>query len=76
MVCLNCGAKTEEGFTTDVTDLGNTLVIIRNFPCYKCTECNEVMYTADVVRHIEKIADDARKLMQNIAVMDYPKTIS
>lgn len=55
MLCIECGAVTEKGYTTDVTDLGNCLVIIRNVPCYKCTECNEIIYTGDVVQEIEKL---------------------
>ena len=35
MICMECGATAEKGYTTDVTDLGNCLVIIRNVPCYK-----------------------------------------
>ena len=53
MLCMVCGATAEKGYTTDVTDLGNCLVIVRNVPCYKCKECNEVIYTADVVQRLE-----------------------
>jgi YgiT-type zinc finger domain-containing protein len=70
---MECGAKAEKGFTTDVTDFGNCLVIIRNVPCYKCTECNEVTYTADVVKRLEAIIEQAKKLMQEIAIVDYNK---
>jgi YgiT-type zinc finger domain-containing protein len=70
---MECGARTEKGFTTDVTDLGNCLIIIRNVPCYKCTECNEVIYTADVVKHLETIVEQAKKMMQEISIIDYSK---
>lgn len=63
----------EKGYTTDVTDLGDGLVIVRNVPCYKCMECNEVIYTADVVEHLEKIVETAKKLMQEISIIDYSK---
>ena len=72
-MCVECGATTEKGYTTDVTDLGNCLVIVRNVPCYKCKECNEVIYTADVVQKLEKIIDVAKKLMQEISVIDFSK---
>lgn len=32
MKCVSCGANVASGFTTDVTDLGKCLVIIRNVP--------------------------------------------
>ncbi|WP_343250166.1 type II toxin-antitoxin system MqsA family antitoxin [Diplocloster hominis] len=73
MLCMECGAKAEKGFTTDVTDLGNCLVIVRNVPCYKCTECNEVIYTADVVKQLENIVEQAKKVMQEISIIDYSK---
>ena len=48
-------------------------VIVRNVPCYKCTECNEIIYTADVVEHLEKIVESAKKMMQEISIIDYSK---
>ncbi len=73
MLCMKCGANADKGYTTDVTDLGNCLVIVRNVPCYKCAECNEVIYTADVVKKLENIVQQAKKLMQEIAIIDYEK---
>ena len=71
MKCQVCGAITEKGLTTSVTDLGRCLIIVRNVPCYKCSECNEVIFTADVVQHLEKIIEAAKKLMQEVSIIDY-----
>lgn len=73
MKCSECGANAEKGYTTSVTELGNCLVIVRNVPCYKCTECNEIMYTIDVIEHLENIIEEAKKLMQEISIIDYAK---
>lgn len=73
MLCIECGANAEKGFTTDVTDLGNSLVIVRNVPCYKCSECNEIIYTGDVIKHLERILASAKQLMQEISIIDYNK---
>lgn len=73
MMCMNCGAKAEMGFTTSVTDLGNCLVIVRNVPCYKCSECTEITYTGDVLKKLEDIIAHAEKLMQEISIIDYSK---
>ncbi|NBH27534.1 type II toxin-antitoxin system MqsA family antitoxin [Lachnospiraceae bacterium] len=73
MLCMECGANADKGYTTDVTDLGNCLVIVRNVPCYKCTECNETIYTADVVKRLDEIVEQAKKMMQEIAIIDYGK---
>lgn len=71
MKCQVCGAATEKGLTTSVTDLGKCLIIIRNVPCYKCSECNEIIYSADVVQHLENIIEAAKKLMQEVSIIDY-----
>lgn len=71
MRCQECGASAQKGFTTSVTDLGKCLIIVRNVPCYKCDECNEIIYTADVVQRLEQIIDAAKKLMQQISIIDY-----
>ncbi len=71
MKCPECGASVKKGFTTSVTDMGKCLIIVRNVPCYKCDECNEIIYTADVVQHLEGIIEAAQKLMQQISIIDY-----
>ena len=73
MLCIRCGATVEKGYTTDVTELGDGVVIIRNVPCYKCQECNEVIYTADVVQKLERIVEMAKKVMQEVSIIDYTK---
>lgn len=73
MLCIHCGAEAEKGFTTSVTDLGNCLIIVRNVPCYKCSECTEIIYTGDVAEKLELIIERAKKLMQEISVIDYSK---
>ncbi|MCQ2465392.1 MAG: YgiT-type zinc finger protein [Oscillospiraceae bacterium] len=73
MLCIKCGTQTEKSTTTYVEDLGNCLVIVRNVPCYKCLECNEVTFTGDVVEKLEEIVETAKKLMQEISVIDYAK---
>lgn len=73
MKCAGCGASAVKGFTTSVTDLGSCLIIVRNVPCYKCTECSETIYTADVVERLEQIVESAKQLMQEISVVDYSR---
>lgn len=73
MLCTECGAKAEKSYTTDVTELDNCLIIVRNVPCYKCTECNEIIYTGDVVKRLEEIINNAKALMQEISIIDYSK---
>lgn len=73
MMCSKCGITAEKGFTTSVTDLGDCLVIVRNVPCFKCAECDEVTYTADVVQRLEEMVAASKNLLQEISIIDYTK---
>lgn len=73
MLCMACGATVKKSYTTDVTDLGDCLIIVRNVPCYKCQECNEVTYTGDVVKKLEEIVRTAKSYMNGISIIDYSK---
>ncbi|MCL2089069.1 MAG: type II toxin-antitoxin system MqsA family antitoxin [Oscillospiraceae bacterium] len=73
MKCISCGAKTYSGTTTDVAELENSLVIVRNVPCNKCSECDEIIYTADVVKELENITAKAKNAMNEVAILDYNK---
>ncbi len=75
MICMNCGVKTEKSTTTYVRDLGKCIIVIRNVPCCKCTECNETIYTGDVLENINRMVDDLKQQMTEIAVADYKHRI-
>ena len=68
---MNCFVNAEKSFTTSVTDLGHCLIIVRNVPCFKCSQCNEILYTGDVVEKLEHIIESAQRLTQEISVIDY-----
>lgn len=68
---MECGAKAEKGYTTSVTDLGNCLLIVSNVPCYKCIECNEIVYTGDVIKRLEQITEQAGQFTQEISIVNY-----
>ena len=71
MVCINCGAKVEKDTTTYVRDLGKCIIIIRNVACSKCTECDEVIYTADVLEKLNRIIENLKNQITEFVVTDY-----
>lgn len=54
-------------------ETGYGLVVIKNIPCYKCTECDEIFYTGDVALKIEDIMNALASVSQEITVVDYAK---
>jgi YgiT-type zinc finger domain-containing protein len=73
MKCISCGADTFASETTDVTELKSCLVIVRDVPCHNCSRCDETIYTGDVVRQLERIAESAKSVMGEITIMDFNK---
>lgn len=74
MKCAKCSKETYQSTTTEAIELGDgCLLVIRNIPCHKCRECDEVLYTGDIVEQLERITENAKKLMQEFVVVDYAK---
>ena len=73
MKCARCGKETFKSTTTEAIELDFGILVIRNIPCYKCDECDEILYTGDVVQKLEKITDMVKNLMQELVVIDYEK---
>jgi YgiT-type zinc finger domain-containing protein len=71
MRCFFCKGEMVEGLTTDVTDLGTSVIIIRGVPCQKCTQCGEVSFSLNVAERLEQIVDTLGESVTEIAVIRY-----
>ncbi|MBQ5988252.1 MAG: YgiT-type zinc finger protein [Oscillospiraceae bacterium] len=74
MKCMKCGKASYKSTTTEAFEMEFGLLVIRNIPCYKCDECDEIFYTGDVVQKIEKITDMVKSFMQEVTIIDYEKS--
>ncbi len=74
MKCMKCGCETYMSTTSEAIEMDFGLLVIRNIPCYKCEECDEILYTGDVAQKIERITDRVKQMMQEITIVDYSKT--
>lgn len=54
MTCFYCKGDMLDSTTTYVEDLGNCIIIIRNVPCSKCSQCGEVSYN-DTMHRTKRI---------------------
>ena len=62
--------KTKTTFTVEYKDC---IIVIKNVPCLECQMCGEITFTDDVSDKLEKIVETAKKIMQEISVIDYTK---
>ena len=71
-MCMYCkNSTTVNSTTTHVVNYKNCIIVIKNVPCLECDQCGEKYYTDEVTERLELIVDMAKKLMQEIAVIDY-----
>lgn len=73
MTCFFCKGNMEHSTTTHMVDLGRCIVIVKNVPCMKCTQCGEVIYTGAVVKRLETILSTLEDTLTEIAVVNYDK---
>lgn len=72
MNCLMCKGELENKNTTYMVDLGNCIVIVRNVPSQVCSQCGEVSYSNDIAKELEKIVNNLRSSLTEVAIVNYP----
>ncbi len=71
-MCMFCQkANTVPSTTTHVVNYNDCIIVIKNVPCLECTQCGEKYYTDEVAEKLEMIVNMTKKMMQEIAVIDY-----
>ena len=73
MKCIRCGHDAYRSTTTEAIETDFGLLVIRNIPCWKCDECDEILYSGDVAMKIDRITEAVRQLAQDITIIDYEK---
>ena len=71
MKCFFCKGTMTDSLTTDVTDLGSRVIVIRNVPCRKCTQCGEASLSLDVGERLEQIVDNLKESLTEVAILQY-----
>lgn len=72
MNCFFCKGSLENSTTTHVVTLKNCVIIVKNVPCTKCTQCGEVFYDDDVADRLEKIVTSIQKsFAAEVAIVEY-----
>lgn len=74
-MCIYCGGSLEKATTDFVEKIDNYIIVIKNVPCEKCTQCGEEYFSDPVARKIEAILDGIQRISSEITVtvIDYPK---
>lgn len=76
MTCFYCKGDMKESTTTYMEDLGSCIVIIKNVPCTKCSQCGEVSYNGTVIRQIEKIIEQLKNSLTEVAIVNFSTNVA
>lgn len=63
----------EDSTSTYTAVLKSCILIIKNVPCMKCTQCGDVLYNTDVLEKIDDIIAMAEKMASEVSIIDYSK---
>ena len=59
--------------TTFTVEYNDCIIVIKNVPCLECQRCGEIIFSDEVSEKLERLTDAAKKIMQEISVIDYSK---
>ena len=71
MICIFCKGSIVDSTTTFTVNLGKMIVIIKNVPCHKCTQCGEESFSFKVTERLEKIIDSLEESLTEVAIVNY-----
>lgn len=71
MTCVFRKGDMERSTTTHTVELGNSVIVIRHVPCYKCENCGEVVFTGSVVQRLEQITAQIKGALKEVNVVNY-----
>ena len=71
MSCIMCKGNLEDKLTNFIADLGNCIIIVKDVPSQVCSQCGEVSYSNDVALQLEKIINETKNTLTEIAVVRY-----
>ncbi len=72
-MCFYCKGDMKPSTTTHVVNYNGCLIVIKNVPCEECAQCGEVEYSDEVMKQLETIVNNAKKLLQEFSIIDYSK---
>ncbi len=77
MKCMSCkNNEMVDSTTTYFAELKNCMIIVKNVPCKKCSQCGEVLYSMEVAEQLEKIMKSTEALASELTIVDYRNNVA
>lgn len=59
--------------TTFTVQYKDCIIVVKNVPCSECSVCGEILFSNEVSEKLEKIVETAKRLLQEVAVIDFAR---
>lgn len=71
MTCIMCKGNLIDKKTNFIVDLDGCIIIVKDVPSQVCTQCGEVSYSHEVAKQLEKITNQMKNAMTEVAIVHY-----
>lgn len=71
MNCFFCKGQLANSTTTHVVTFDNCIIVVKNVPCERCSQCGETFFNDEVAERLEQIVNSLRTAVTEIAVVSY-----
>ncbi|MCR4907805.1 MAG: type II toxin-antitoxin system MqsA family antitoxin [Lachnospiraceae bacterium] len=73
-MCFYCKyTETIPSVNTHVVTYDNSVIIIKNVPCFACAQCGEKYYSDEVMEKLDVIVEQAKKMAGEVFVVEYER---
>jgi YgiT-type zinc finger domain-containing protein len=69
--CIMCKGNLVDKETNFIADLDNCIIIVKGVPSQVCSQCGEVSYSHEVAIQLEKIVNQMKNAMTEVAIVHY-----
>jgi len=77
MTCLSYkSGDCVESTTTYFAELHNCMIIVKNVPCLKCSQCEEVTFNNSVAKKLYELMQQADALANELTIIDYATKVA
>ena len=71
MRCVFCKGALEDKASVFTVELGERIVVVKNVPSHVCSQCGEASFSDDVYKELEKVIEQLRDTITEVAIVNY-----
>ena len=76
MHCLYCKGTLKDSTSIFTLELDGCIVIVKNVPAHVCRQCGEASFSDEIYRRLEKVIDQLRGTISEVAIVNFSEKIA